>query len=53
MRGVVAKKLRQYSRRNWVEYVRAIEQWPFRARLRFAWYILKPKKKPELRGERK
>ena len=40
MRGTVARKIRQYSKRNWIEYVQAIEQWPLSARLRFSWYIL-------------
>ena len=40
MRGTVVKKLRKYSKRNWIEYVDALKQWPFRNRLRFCWYIL-------------
>lgn len=40
MNGRVAKKIRKYSRRNWLEYVAAVKQWPFQARLRLAWYIL-------------
>lgn len=43
MNGQVAKKIRKYSKRDWFEYLRAIEQWPLKARLRFAWYIIKPK----------
>ena len=45
MRGTVVKKLRKYSKRNWFEYVEALRQWPFMARLRFCWYIIKGKKK--------
>lgn len=40
MNGKLAKKLRQYSKRNWIEYVRAVKQWPLSARLRFAWHIV-------------
>ena len=45
MRGKVVKKIRKYSKRNWFEYVEALRQWPFMARLRFCWYIIKGKKK--------
>jgi hypothetical protein len=40
MNGRVARKLRQYSRKDFMTYVQAVEQWPFKARLHFAWYIL-------------
>jgi len=40
MNGRVAKKIRKYSKRNWLEYVAVVKKWPFMARLRFAWYIL-------------
>lgn len=43
-----AKKIRKYSRRNWLQYFHAIRQWPFGVRLRFCWNVLfgmKPKKK--------
>jgi len=45
MRATVAKKLRKYSKRNWIEYVQALQEWPFRARLRFAWFIIKPRRR--------
>ena len=45
MRGTVVKKIRKYARRNWIEYVNALMEWPYRARLRFAWYLIKPRKK--------
>jgi len=45
MNGRVAKKLRKYSKRNWLEYVEAVKQWPLNARFRFAWYILFHKEK--------
>lgn len=40
MNGRVARKLRQYSRRQFMEYVEQVQQWPLNARLHFAWYIL-------------
>ena len=40
MNGRISKKIRKYSRRNWIEYVREVKKWPFMARWRFAWYIL-------------
>jgi len=40
MNGRIAKKLKKYSKRNWIEYVEAISEWPFSARLRFAWHIV-------------
>ncbi len=42
MRATVAKKLRKYAKRNWIEYVQALEKWPYRARFRFAWYLINP-----------
>jgi len=42
MNGRVAHKLRQYSKKNWLEYLNAILGWPYKARLRFAWYIANP-----------
>lgn len=42
MRGKLVKKIRKYSKRNWIEYVKALKQWPYMARLRFAWYLIKP-----------
>ena len=43
MRGKIAKKIRKVSRQQFLTYVRMIEKWPFEARLRFAWHILKPR----------
>jgi hypothetical protein len=40
MNGRVAKKLRRYSQREFMQYVQAVQLWPFKARLEFAWYIL-------------
>ncbi len=40
MNGRVAKKIRKYSKANWIEYVHAVKQWPLSARIRFSWYIL-------------
>ena len=55
MRGFLAKKLRKYakkeSQRHWVEYVKALQQWPFKARLRFCWFIMKGKKKEKMDKE--
>ena len=42
MNGRVAKKIRKYSKRNFLEYVEAVREWPFMARLRLTWYLLKP-----------
>ena len=40
MNGRISKKIRKYSKRNWIEYIKVVKQWPFTARLRFAWFIL-------------
>lgn len=40
MNNRVAKKIRKYSRRQFLEYVREVKKWPFKVRLRFAWRIL-------------
>lgn len=40
MNSRAAKKIRKYSRRNWIEYFNAIRQWPFLTRLHFCWDIL-------------
>jgi len=45
MNGRMAKKIRKYSKRNWMEYVDEVKRWPFSARWRFAQYILFHKKK--------
>lgn len=39
MNGRIAKKVRRESNRNFIEYARAIKQWPLLARLRFSWYL--------------
>ena len=47
--GRQSKKLHReamkMARANWFEYVNAICKWPFRARLRFSWHILRHGKK--------
>lgn len=53
MNGRIIKKIRKYSKRNWMEYVAQVKQWPFMARLRFAWYIIKPNRKKEKHGDSK
>lgn len=40
MNGRVAKKIRKYSQRNFLEYVQAVKQWPLSARWRLCWHIL-------------
>ena len=45
MNARVARKIRKYSQRQFLEYVHMVKQWPFKARLRFAWHILKPARK--------
>lgn len=45
MNGKLAKKIRKYSKRNWIEYVEALCEWPLMARLRFAWHIIRAKKR--------
>jgi hypothetical protein len=40
MNGRVAKKIRKYSRRQFLEYVAMVKQWPFGDRLEFAWRIV-------------
>lgn len=40
MNGRMAKKVRKYSKRNWIEYFNAIREWPWTVRLRFCWHIL-------------
>jgi len=51
MNGQLAKKLRKYSRQNWIEYVRAVEQWPYMARLRLAWHLINPVKEIKKRNK--
>ena len=45
MNSKVAKKIRKYSKRNWIEYVDALMKWPYKNRLQFAWYIVNPFKR--------
>ena len=45
MNGRIVKKLRKYSKRDWFEYVEALCEWPLMARLRFAWFIIRAKRK--------
>ena len=40
MNGRVARKIRQYTKRNWREYLREVRQLPFANRLRLAWWLL-------------
>lgn len=40
MNGRVAKKIRKYTKRNFLEYVHAVKGWPWTAKLRLCWYIL-------------
>lgn len=40
MNSRVAKKIRKYSRRNWIEYYKAMRKWPFMVRVRFSWSLL-------------
>jgi len=40
MNNRVAKKIRKYSQRHFMEYMIAVQQWPLKARLNFAWRIL-------------
>ena len=44
MNSRVARKIRKYSRRQFLEYVVMVRQWPFKARLQFCWHIMKPVK---------
>ncbi len=45
MNARIAKKIRKYTKHNYMEYVEALCEWPLRARLRFAWYIIRAKGK--------
>ena len=40
MNGRIAKKIRKYSKRNWMEYYQAMKKWPLGVRLRFCWALL-------------
>jgi len=54
MNGRMAKKVRKYTKRNFIEYAREVKKWPFLTRWRFCWYILfsgKPKPKKVSKAE--
>ena len=38
----IAKKIRKATRHNYMEYVKALMEWPYIARWRFAWYLINP-----------
>ena len=40
MRNKVAKKLRQYTRRNWRGFYKEIKALPLKNRIRIAWFIV-------------
>ena len=40
MNGRVAKKIRKYTKRNFIEYATEVRKWSFVIRWRFCWYIL-------------
>ena len=40
MNGRVAKKIRRTSRRQFLEYIEMVKEWPLRDRLWFAWHIV-------------
>jgi len=40
MNGRLAKKVRKYTKRNFLEYVEAVKLWPLSARWRLCWHIL-------------
>ena len=52
MNNKLAKKLRKYSKRNWLEYASAICNWPFMWRLRFARDIVFNAKKYRLKEDK-
>lgn len=45
MRAKLAKKIRKANKRDWIEYYKAMCEWPFPARLRFAWQLVNYRKK--------
>ena len=45
MNSKVAKKIRKYAKRDYIEYVNALMEWPWMARFRFAWYLVRPRRK--------
>lgn len=40
MNGRVVKKIKKYTKYNFLEYVKAVKEWPFSARWRLCWHIL-------------
>ena len=40
MNSKTAKKVRKYSRRNWLQYFHTMREWPFGVRLRFCWQLM-------------
>ena len=40
MNGRIAKKVRKYTRRNFLQYASEVKKWSFITRWRFCWYIL-------------
>ncbi len=45
MNGRISKKLRKLMKRNWEEFYKDIQSYPFTVRLRVAWYIIRHGKK--------
>ena len=40
MNDKIAKKIRKYTKRNFIEYASEVKKWSFVTRWRFCWYIL-------------
>jgi len=36
----IVKKIKKYAKRNWMEYLKEVKQWPFSNRWRLCWFIL-------------
>lgn len=53
MNQKTVKKLNKISKRNWMEYVKAVEGWPYIARLRFAWHFINPIKELKKKWRKK
>ena len=54
MNSRMAKKVRKYTRRNFLQYASEVKKWPFTTRLRYCWFILfagKPKAKKISKAE--
>jgi len=45
MNSKVVKKIRKYSKQNWIEYVKVVKKWSFAVRFRYCWYIMFGKSK--------